>query len=992
MDPEPQDQTPDVPPAEAPAEAPKKKRRRWLRRILLGLLFLLLITVALLPTLISIPAVRERLLAVINERSPIELSVDDWTLKWFSSMQFKGITFTDPEREMIFHADHVHIGSGLATLLLDPMKIGSLTAGGAWIRMANPHGPPFLIRGIDLELHTGDEGAPTAVSLSAQQGGGDGSIALDGKFRLPDDDHRRGLSADGKLTLAHIDLAPLTALMAQADVPSIGGTLDGMAVCTAPSANAIDLRGKLELKSLALKGGPLGTDTPSFDLTELNFHVARQGDKTALETFQLTSPVLSASVSGALTARPARYPIGELTADAVLDVAGLCNQLPATLGLRKGLQLTDGRVLLSARYAGTSNTLNCTAVAKTSNIKARHNEQDITLNAPIEIITIAADNGTGLRLNTLRLSSSFAEATGSGSLTNLNVDLVADLAKAATEAGKFADLQSTRLKGGLTAAINSRRVTDHSSRLSVDANLRNFSLNRHDAEPWYQRRVKLTLDGLLNLGEGGALQDVTDLSAGITADTGALALTAKRLVQRPGARIPVDINDLVCRLRTNLAAANSTNLAARMNGSLTLNARGSIDNNVVALTEVLCRGSDVSVTRGNTTWTESDLSLRGRLQANLPKGIAAVGGLELDSRTLSFKGSANLTDLDGVCRLHLKGGLTPDLARLSLLVAALTRTRIEMEGREARDLSLRINLTDDEFASPLATLEGSLGVYFKRIQCFGVEVRKLDPTLTMQKSQLTTTLKANINGGVLLLPLTLNLRGKQPLLTVAPKTQALTGVPITDDMIDDLLSRLHPALAGCNVTRGTVDLFLDELSLPLGTHMKRDAKIVGKLVISDVEITPKGMLQELLVTTENKIRPVTLDRQEIPFTCRNGRLVSAPLVLRSKGNTLTFRGSTGLDGSLRYTAELPITPSMVSDRVYPYLKDTVIRLDIGGTVKRPEVSHRAFQKALQRLVRDASRNVIETDLKDRLKDELKGKIKDKDLEKGLKILDDILKR
>lgn len=969
------------------------KRRHWLRWTLLGLLLALCILVALLPTLLSLDGVRKRVLTAINKHSDIKVNVDAWSLKWFGSMQLQGMTVSDPARGTTLYAEHIHTGAGIAALLRNPMDVGSLTAGGAWIRMTNPHGPPLLLNRIQLALRTADHDAPASLTFSAQQGGGEGSISMESTFRLRDTAaaQKRNLNADGKLTLANIDVASLTAFFPHKDIPAATGTLDGMAIWSAPSVNAFDLRGKLELKALTLSGGPLQTDTPSLDLTEMDFHIAENDNQTTVETLRLTSPIGSVHAGGTLTARTHQHPIGNLTAQATLDIAALANQLPATLSLRRGLQLVGGQVLFNITYAGTEDAMNCATVIKTQDIKARLDKQEIRLDAPIKLTAVVTDNASGLRLSSLNLSSSFSQATGSGNLTNLHVDLVADLAKATAEAGKFADLGDMGLKGGLTASINAKQVTERSRRISLDANLRNFTMDKADAKPVYQRRVKLTMDGLLNLTSAKRFKDLTDLTAGINANTGAIALTAKRLVPVANRRLP-DISGLVCRVRANLSAANGTNTTTKINGSIVMNARGSIENDVVNLPDITCTGSDISLTRGNATWTESDLTLRAKLLADLPKNVLALGALELTTQTLAFKGSGTLTDLDGAQWLALKGTVTPDFERLALMLAALTKTRIEMEGREARDLSLHMSLAGDDTAHLLSQMEGSLGVYIKRLTCCGVEITELDPTITLRESRLTTTLNADVSHGTLLLPLTLDLHGQQPMLTIANKTHVLTSVPITDDMVSDLLSRLHPALSTCTATKGTADLFLESFSMPLGENLKRDTVITGRLVLSDVELAPRGMLKDLLVLAENKADPVTLERQEISFTCKNGRLTSSPLVLHSHGNTLTFRGSTGLDGSLRYVAELPITKDMVNDKVYPYLKDTVIRLDIGGSVKDPKISRHAFRKALQDLVRDASRTVIQGDLKNTLKEELKGKVRDKDLEQGLKLLDQILQR
>ena len=75
--------TPPVQTAKPAAPAPKRRRRRW-PWVILILLLLVVGLVALGPTLASTSPVRSMVLSQVNNNLNGKVTIDDWSLGWFS--------------------------------------------------------------------------------------------------------------------------------------------------------------------------------------------------------------------------------------------------------------------------------------------------------------------------------------------------------------------------------------------------------------------------------------------------------------------------------------------------------------------------------------------------------------------------------------------------------------------------------------------------------------------------------------------------------------------------------------------------------------------------------------------------------------------------------------------------------------------------------------------------------------------------------------------
>jgi hypothetical protein len=85
------------------------------------------------------------------------------------------------------------------------------------------------------------------------------------------------------------------------------------------------------------------------------------------------------------------------------------------------------------------------------------------------------------------------------------------------------------------------------------------------------------------------------------------------------------------------------------------------------------------------------------------------------------------------------------------------------------------------------------------------------------------------------------------------------------------------------------------------------------------------------------------------------------------GHQVVLTGTVGLDETLDYVAQIPVTPRLVGEDVYGYLEGTTINVPIRGTLSQPDISSRVLTDAVANLVRQAAQKALQDAAGDVLK-------------------------
>ena len=499
-------------------EPRSKNRTRW--PIIVGVIVAVaVICVALLPTVLSSQWGKGRVLNMAAPHLPGEIQVDSWSLSWFGTQRIGGIRYADQGSGLQADTAEVTVAKGLASFLLDRGDLGTVTIVRPDIRIRLPEPPPeeggsepepgpdsspagrdqpevseksaqpgqeplalppvsgrlLVEEGKIAVLRTGKEAEPVAVdinlevdiasladditySLALTSPDGAGSISGQGNVMLQGTNTVAGsIRPAGDLQIENWDISRLLELVsAFAPAPAGNGILHSAVTFEGSMDEGINLNGTVDLLNLELFGGPLGSDRPFLEQTSMEFTSLVGAGSLEVSSLTLASPLANGSLTASVDAEG---PL-QLGTDLRVNLHEVARQIPHTLNLQEGVQITDGVLAVEGQLQSGQGENRFNVDAQVEGLAGIRDGQNISLAKPFTL-SLKGQQGTGgLRLDNFAVRSSFLEGEGQGDLNDLKLSLTADLGAALAEISKFIDLRNYQANGRLAVTLEALRKDD----------------------------------------------------------------------------------------------------------------------------------------------------------------------------------------------------------------------------------------------------------------------------------------------------------------------------------------------------------------------------------------------------------------------------------------------------------------------------------------------------------------------------------------------------
>jgi hypothetical protein len=333
-----EDQNRGMPPAgeQAGSAAPvPPKKRRWGRRILIGLgavVVLLVILVALAPTIISTAVVRRVVVGKVNDSLNGQISMTDWSIGWNSGVEVRGLEVKDDQGNVILSAPRVFTGLSLVdaakgnfdlgtTILENPTfhlvideegrlnlsklskpsgqapsraksegEKGSLPSVKGTIKIENPTGTvvaagiPEVLKlnggSITIEVPSLDGQITDQIKLRCAVGDRpEGTIALAGTVNAMEkgEFNPQAVKVDQKLEIENLDAAAVTPFLKLAGVDlKLAGMTDGQLAIKVDGLSQLSADGEVKIADLSATGGVLNGDTVATRSLVIPIQASRQ--------------------------------------------------------------------------------------------------------------------------------------------------------------------------------------------------------------------------------------------------------------------------------------------------------------------------------------------------------------------------------------------------------------------------------------------------------------------------------------------------------------------------------------------------------------------------------------------------------------------------------------------------------------------------------------------------------------------------------------------
>ena len=351
----------------------------------------------------------------------------------------------------------------------------------------------------------------------------------------------------------------------------------------------------------------------------------------------------------------------------------------------------------------------------------------------------------------------------------------------------------------------------------------------------------------------------------------------------------------------------------------------------------------------------------------LAEGDLKIDALDFGSPPVSLQAAGMLQRTDG-SRLVLEGEQQVDFARVGSLVAAFTDKSLEMGGSRRQHFSLDTPLAKEG----LKTARLTTTFQADSLVWSGVEAERIALPLRLADGVLSSGIHGELNGGRLDVEGTYAINAKPPHITLPPGERILSGVELDRTLTGAVLGKIHPLFGLLASPRGKVDARMDEFYWPVAAGGSESARFTTVFDVGKIELESRGVLKEVLALVKLADQPLTLKESEITCTGKQGRISCTPLHILVADSVMTISGSVGMDQSLDYLLEVPVTEKLVGREGFRVLGGTTIKVPLRGTLNEPDLNTKLVSEAIADLARQAAGKAVKKEVEKMLPDLLKG--------------------
>lgn len=359
--------------------------------------------------------------------------------------------------------------------------------------------------------------------------------------------------------------------------------------------------------------------------------------------------------------------------------------------------------------------------------------------------------------------------------------------------------------------------------------------------------------------------------------------------------------------------------------------------------------------------------LSARVTGLLAEGDLKIDALDFGSPPVSLQAAGALHRTGGP-RLVLEGEQKVDFARVGVLVAAFTGKNLEMRGSRREHFSLDTSLAKEglETTSLITAFQADTLVWS------GVEAERIALPLRLEDGVLNSGMHGVLNGGRLDVDGTYAINAKPPHITLPPGARILSGVGLDRALTKAVLEKIHPLFGLLASPKGTIDARMDEFYWPVAAGGSESARFTTVFDVGKIELESRGVLKEVLALVKLADQPLTLKESEIVCIGKQGRISCTPLHILVADSVMTISGSVGMDQSIDYLLEVPVTEKLVGREGFRVLSGATIRVPLRGTFNEPDVNAKLVSAAIADLARQAAGKAVKKEVEKLLPDLLKG--------------------
>ncbi|HEY2761202.1 MAG TPA: hypothetical protein VGI75_10670, partial [Pirellulales bacterium] len=336
-----------------------------------------------------------------------------------------------------------------------------------------------------------------------------------------------------------------------------------------PALAPIQISGTANLDKVSATGGPLGGDQLTLARVEMPCKLAFNGRQIDIGQLGITSEVGQLQVTGSIPL-PDQAGSGsasglahcDLNVDGQLDVAKLAAQLPSTLHVRSGTQITSGQMRLSLASKADSAGQTWSGQLSASDLTANYDGRRLTWDQPINLQLAVREQAGNYSIDALNCSSSFLTLSGKGSLDQFQAEGQCDLDRMMSELSQFVDLGAMKLGGRGDGRFRWTHGMSGEFQTAADLRLQGLQIAVPGKPVWQEDSVAVSATA------AGSIDNLTYATLGKASVRRLDAAQFSATVDNKAASTHEEINAKLLQGEDKLSAANRWPLEIQAQGQL----------------------------------------------------------------------------------------------------------------------------------------------------------------------------------------------------------------------------------------------------------------------------------------------------------------------------------------------------------------------------------------------------------------------------------------
>jgi hypothetical protein len=963
-----------------------RPRKKW-PWVLVGVLVVLLVIVLLIPVILSSPGFTRWVQARISSSTGGQAGIRDLSVGWFRGVRIGGFSYrgqngwTEVDVNQITTMPHyASLLSGTLALgrtvleqprvaidlrerppsteekpvdLSELERIREVVIRDGSVRLTDTHGQTVRLANLNTDLSLRPPGQTSrfnagAVVLAAQQSPGQLAVAGQATPSKKTGWSLKGTSGELTVDVNDLNLASVAPFLDLAGLQvQAQGQVSGHLTSALQDGQIQNLNGTISGQNLDITGPTLQGDQVRTSQLNATVNLAQAGKVIDVNQLDVRTDWATVSLSGTLPKTPES--LSQLLESGApyavkgnfdINLASVLSQMPKTLGVRPGMQVTSGRATGNINTTTEGGRATITAKAEVLGLAGVVDNKKVALSGPVQTALQLSTGKQGAQIDNLSVTAPFAKVDASGTFKQINYQGQADLAALQSQMGPFIDLGPYQLAGqlttkgqvsvgekttGVTGTLSAQQLVLASDGNSVSEPQMNVTFAA-DLDQQQQTLAIQNLTAQAGFGTLSIKKGVIPMAAGARAPL-SLVLFADQVDLSKLARYDVLFDVLPKGLSVAGLAQSQVNVEEKENVYHLVSNDTRIQNLRIA-------------TQGEPPFQQPQVTASFDVYADPNQKTINVEKLLVESPQIKIQKGQFTRTRQGTT-VKAQGALDGqfDWAAVAPLMSTFVPGQLSITGQRPVAINFTSVYPVNEPNGLLAHLNSQASLGFDRATYLGFDIGPTQLDLRAQNGLMSIgPLSTTVNNGKLNFAGDANLRASPPMLTIPTLVHVAQGIQINEQTAKTLLKFVNPIFADAVEVSGTANFDVQKMAIPLAADARTRAEMNGTIWIDNMQLGASSILSQIFALAGQPIRGQTLTLHPTVLVLQKGVVHYDDMQIDIGQNPVNFRGSIGLDETLNMTIVLPYTLEGRLVRVGQAQLADRIAVPLTGTLSKPKLN------------------------------------------------------